>query len=128
MKLKRDDKVMVMAGRDKGRTGKVLAVLPTERRVLVEGVNVVKRATKPSQKNPRGGILDVTKPIDVSKVMVIDPVSGKPARVGYQFDAQGHKERVFKVSQAQGSKPANETPTKANPKPKPTVATKEAQQ
>jgi large subunit ribosomal protein L24 len=66
--------------------------------VIVEGINVYKRHTKPSQKVPRGGILDITKPIDVSKVMVLDPASGKPARVGYTVKADGSKERIFKVS------------------------------
>lgn len=98
MKLKRDDKVIVILGKDKGKTGTVLAVLPAENKVLVENINVVKRHTKPSQKLPRGGILDVTKPINASKVMVLDPASGKPARVGYQIKADGTKERIFKVS------------------------------
>ena len=98
MKLKRDDKVIVILGKYKGQTGKVLAVLPAENKVLVENINVVKRHTKPSSKLPRGGILDVTKPIDASKVMVIDPASGKPARIGYQIKPDGSKERIFKVS------------------------------
>jgi large subunit ribosomal protein L24 len=98
MKLKREDKVIVLRGKDKGKTGTVLAVLPKENKVLVENINVVKRATKPSQKNPRGGILDITKPIDASKVMVLDPASGKPARIGYEVKADGTKERIFKVS------------------------------
>jgi len=98
MKLKREDKVIVLRGKDKGKTGTILAVLPKENKVLVENINVVKRATKPSQKNPRGGILDITKPIDASKVMVLDPASGKPARIGYEVKADGTKERIFKVS------------------------------
>ncbi len=106
MKLKRDDKVVVILGRDKGKTGTVLAVIPKDGTVLVEGINVVKRHTKPSQKLPRGGILDVTKPIRASKVMVLDPASGKPARIGYEIKADGSKERIFKVSAAQASKPA----------------------
>lgn len=106
MKLKRDDKVMVMVGRDKGQAGKVLATYPADNKVLVEGVNIVKRHTKPSQKNPRGGILEIAKPIDVSKLMAVDPSSGKPARIGYQLDDQGRRERVFKVSRAQADKPA----------------------
>ena len=96
MKLKRDDMVVVIAGRDKGKTGKVVAVLPKENKVVVEGVNVVKKHTKPSQKNPKGGILDVTKAIDASKVMVLDPKTGKPARIGYNVTAKG-KERIFTV-------------------------------
>jgi large subunit ribosomal protein L24 len=98
MKLKRDDKVIVIQGRDKGKTGTILAVIPAQNKVLVENINVVKRATKPSKKVPRGGILDVTKPIDASKVMVLDPASGKPARVGYEIKPDGTKERIFKVS------------------------------
>lgn len=96
MKLRRDDMVVVIAGRDKGKTGKVMVVIPKENKVVVEGINVVKKHTKPSQKNPKGGILDVTKAIDVSKLMVIDPKSGKPARIGYNVTAKG-KERVFRV-------------------------------
>lgn len=98
MKLRKEDNVIVIAGRDKGKTGKVLSVIPTENKVLVEGINVSKRHTKPTEKLPRGGILDITKPIDVSKVMVVDPTSGKPARIGYAFKADGTKERIFKVS------------------------------
>jgi large subunit ribosomal protein L24 len=105
MKLRKDDKVIVTLGRDKGKSGKVLAVIPTENKVLVEGVNVFKRHTKPSQKNPRGGILDITKAIDASKVMVLDPASGKPARVGYEIKADGTKERIFKVSANHDRKP-----------------------
>jgi large subunit ribosomal protein L24 len=97
MKLKREDTVMVMAGRDKGKTGRVLAVIPSDGKVLVEGINIAKRHTKPSDKNPRGGIIELTKPIDVSKVMVLDPETKLPARIGYKFNADGTKERVFKV-------------------------------
>lgn len=129
MKLRRDDKVIVIQGKDKGKTGTVLAVLPSTGKVLVENINVVKRHTKPSSKLPRGGILDVTKPIDASKVMAIDPDSGKPARIGYAFAADGSKERVFKVSpnferaakksEAKSDKPKSKTKTdspEADPK------------
>ncbi len=97
MKLKREDTVMVMAGRDKGKTGRVLAVIPSDNKVLVEGINIAKRHTKPSDKNPRGGIIELTKPIDASKVMALDPETKLPARIGYKFSADGTKERVFKV-------------------------------
>jgi large subunit ribosomal protein L24 len=73
MKLRKEDKVIVLRGRDKGKTGVVLRVIPKENQIVVENVNVVKRHTKPSQKQPRGGILEITKPIDASKVMVLDP-------------------------------------------------------
>lgn len=96
MKLRRDDMVVVIAGRDKGKTGKVMVVVPKENKVVVEGVNIVKKHTKPSQKNPKGGILEITKAIDASKVMVIDPKTGKPARIAYNVTAKG-KERVFRV-------------------------------
>lgn len=98
MKLRREDKVVVLIGRDKGKTGTITAVLPKTNQVVVENINVVKRHTKPSQKQPRGGILDVTRPIDVSKLMVLDPASGKPARIGYEIRPDGTKERIFKVS------------------------------
>ncbi len=98
MKILRKDKVMVIAGRDKGKTGEVVAVLPQSNQVVVQGINNVKRHTKPSQKQPKGGIIELSKPIDASKVMVIDPSSGKPARVGYKLTAKGKKERIYKVS------------------------------
>ncbi len=116
MKLRKEDNVIVIAGRDKGKTGKVLSVIPTENKVLVEGINVSKRHTKPTEKLPRGGILDVTKAIDASKVMVVDPTTGKPARIGYAFKADGTKERIFKVSasakaSAKKAKPAEKKTT-----------------
>jgi large subunit ribosomal protein L24 len=98
MKLRKNDKVIVILGKDKGKTGAVTAVLPKENMVVVENINVAKRHTKPSKKQPRGGILDITKPIDASKVMVLDPQTGKPARIGFETKADGSKERIFKVS------------------------------
>ncbi|GAC1602703.1 MAG: hypothetical protein NVS3B29_06230 [Candidatus Saccharimonadales bacterium] len=132
MKLKRDDKVIVILGKDKGKTGTVMAVLPAENKVLVENINVVKRHTKPSNKVPRGGILDVTKPIDASKVMVLDPASGKPARIGYVIKADGTKERIFKVSpnyekaakKSENKPKAAEAKTEAKPAAKPKAAAK----
>lgn len=123
MKLKRDDKVIVILGKDKGKTGTVMAVLPAENKVLVENINVVKRHTKPSSKVPRGGILDVTKPIDASKVMVLDPASGKPARIGYVIKADGTKERIFKVS-ANHEKTAKKSETKPKTETKAKAETK----
>lgn len=97
MKLRLKDKVIVVRGRDKGKKGEIVALLPKLNQVVVEGVNVAKKHTKPSAKVPRGGIVEVTKPIDAAKVMAIDPTTGRPARLGYKIDAQGNKERVFKV-------------------------------
>jgi large subunit ribosomal protein L24 len=109
MKLRKDDKVVVITGRDKGKTGKIVAVFPKTETVVVEGINMFKRHTKPSNKNPRGGILDITKPIGISKLMVLDPATGKPARIGYEVNKSGVKERIFKVSAAV----ANAKPKKA---------------
>lgn len=110
MKILRKDKVMVIAGRDKGKTGEVVAVLPQTNQVVIQGINNVKRHTKPSQKQPKGGIVELSKPIDASKVMVVDPSSGKPARVGYKLTAKGKKERIFKVSKF--TNPKAKKPTK----------------
>ncbi len=106
MKLHKKDKVMVTSGRDKGRTGTISVVLPKTNQVVIEGINTVKRHTKPSQSNPKGGIIELTKPISAAKVMVLDPNSGKPARVGYKFSKDGNKERVFKVSSFKNTKKA----------------------
>jgi large subunit ribosomal protein L24 len=120
MKLRKQDKVIVITGRDKGKTGVVTAVLPATNMVVVENINVVKRHTKPSNKQPRGGILDVTKPMDASKVMVLDPASGKPARISFEIKPDGSKERVFKVSanheKAQKRSEAKKDTKKAEPK------------
>ena len=83
MHVKKGDKVRVISGKDKGKTGVILAAYPKESRVLVEGVNIVKKHSKPSQANPQGGILSFEAPIHVSNVMPIDPKSGNPTRVGY---------------------------------------------
>lgn len=98
MKLAKGDKVIVILGKDRGKTGTIVSVIPKDGKVVVENINVIKRHTKPSQKQPRGGILEIAKPIDVSKLMAVDPASGKPARISYTIKADGTKERTFKVS------------------------------
>lgn len=100
IRLKKGDTVMVLAGKEKGKTGKITAVHPRENKVTVEGVNVVKKATKPNRTYPQGGIVDVTKPIWVSKVGAVDPSTKKPARIGYSIDKDGKKSRVYKGSGA----------------------------
>ncbi|MDQ1143266.1 MAG: 50S ribosomal protein L24 [Bacillus sp. (in: firmicutes)] len=95
MHVKKGDKVKVISGKDKGKTGVILAAYPKESRVLVEGVNIVKKHAKPSQANPQGGILSFEAPIHVSNVMPIDPKSGNPTRVGYKT-VDGKKVRVAK--------------------------------
>ncbi|WP_053364779.1 50S ribosomal protein L24 [Bacillus sp. FJAT-27245] len=94
MHVKKGDKVMVISGKDKGKTGTILEAYPKQNRVLVEGVNIVKKHSKPSQANPQGGISSQEAPVHVSNVMPIDK-SGKPSRVGYKV-VDGKKVRVTK--------------------------------
>ncbi|MGG0668483.1 50S ribosomal protein L24 [Sporosarcina koreensis] len=97
MHVKKGDKVMVITGKDKGKTGVILAAFPKKDRVLVEGVNIVKKHTKPNQANPQGGIVSQEAAIHVSNVMPIDPKTGEPTRVGYKFE-DGKKIRIAKKS------------------------------
>ncbi|RMF28815.1 MAG: 50S ribosomal protein L24 [Bacteroidetes bacterium] len=80
--IRKGDKVMVIAGEYKGEVGEVLEVLPKKNRAVVEGVNIVKKHQKPSQKNPQGGIVEMEAPIHISNLMLIDPKTGEPTRVG----------------------------------------------
>lgn len=98
IRLKKDDVVIVRSGKYKGKTGKIIAVHPTENKVTVEGINIVKKHLKPSQKYPQGTILEVTKPMWVSKVALIDPTTKKASRVAYVFDKEGNKQRVYAKS------------------------------
>ena len=98
MKIKKGDKVIVTTGKDKGVKGEVLNVLPEKSRVVVEGVNVVKKHRKPTQLNPQGGIENVERSIHVSNVAVLDPKEEKPTRVGYKRLKDGKKVRVAKRS------------------------------
>jgi len=82
MKIHKNDNVMVIAGNSRGKSGKVLKMFRDEGRVIIEGVNIIKRHTRPSQKNPHGGIVQKEAPIHASKVMVICPKCNKPSRVG----------------------------------------------
>ncbi len=108
-KIRLKDKVMIVTGRDKGKTGEVVAVLPRENKVVIAGLNTVKRHQKPTTQNPSGGIVELTKPIEASKVQVLDPKSGKPARVSFEKRADGSKERVFNVSKFSNKKKAAKT-------------------
>ena len=83
--IKKGDTVYVNAGNDKGKTGKVLSVNPDKDRVIVEGVNMVKKHTKPNSKQPQGGIVEQEAGIHISNLQLIDPKSGKPTRVGYKM-------------------------------------------
>lgn len=96
--VKKDDVVIVITGKDKGKKGRIIAAYPRENRVLIEGVNLVKKHAKPSQQNPQGGILTQEAPIHVSNVMLVDPKTGKPTRVGYKVLENGQKVRIAKKS------------------------------
>ncbi len=95
MKLKREDNVMVLSGKDKGKSGKITAVLPKSMAVVVDGVAVVKRHTKPTQTKPRGGIVEKSLPLPVSKVALVCPNCKKITRVGYQIKGK-EKQRICK--------------------------------
>ena len=84
--IKKGDTVYVNAGNDKGQTGKVLEVIPSKDRVIVEGINMVSRHTKPNTKQPQGGIIKKEAGIHISNLQLIDPQSGKATRVGYKMD------------------------------------------
>ncbi len=96
--IKKNDTVIVLAGEDKGKTGKVLKVLVSENRAIVEGVNIVSKSTKPSAKFPQGGIVKQEAPIHISNLSLVDPKSGKPTRVGIKLTEDGKKVRVAKKS------------------------------
>lgn len=98
IRIKIGDTVMVRSGKYKGRTGKVLALHPKLNKATVEGINVVKKHRKPTQQQPQGGIIDLTKPIWVSKLGIVDSVAKKPSRIGYKVDKDGNKSRVLKSS------------------------------
>jgi len=96
-KIRTKDKVVVLSGKDKGKTGEVVKVLPKEERVVVSGVNVVKKHTRPSARS-QGGIVEIEAPIHVSNVAHVDPKDGKPTRVGFKVLEDGRKVRVAKRS------------------------------
>ena len=97
LRLKKGDKVIVTTGKDKGKTGEITTVFPKENKVIVGGINMVKRHTKPSQESA-GGIISKEMPIHVSNVALVDPKTGKATRVGYKVEKDGHKVRVAKKS------------------------------
>lgn len=96
IRLKKDDTVVVIAGKYKGKTGKIVTTHAKLNKVTVEGINIVKKAIKPTQQKPQGGIIEITKPIWVSKVALINPTDKKPTKIGYKFDKDGNKVRVAK--------------------------------
>jgi large subunit ribosomal protein L24 len=96
-KIRKGDKVVVLTGKDKGRTGEVLSVQPTENKAIVRGVNMIRRHQKQSQ-SQEGGIITKEAPIQLSNLAIADPKDGKPTRVGFQFQKDGTKVRVAKRS------------------------------
>ncbi len=100
-KIKKGDTVIVLAGKDKGRSGEVLKVIPSESRVVVSGINMIKRHVRPSMADPKGGIKEQEAPIHVSNVAMRDPQSGAATRVGFKVLADGRKVRVAKKSGVQ---------------------------
>ena len=97
MHVKKGDKVKVISGKDKGQVGTILEAYPKKERVLVEGVNMMKKHSKQSNDNPQGGIVTKEAPIHVSNVMPLDPKTGEPTRVGYKVE-DGKKVRIAKKS------------------------------
>ncbi|MEE9449899.1 MAG: 50S ribosomal protein L24 [Ignavibacteriaceae bacterium] len=104
MKIRKNDNIVVIAGNDRGKTGKVLKVFPKTSRIIIEGINLRKRHTKPNQKNPQGGILEKEAPIHVSNVMILDPTNNEPTRIGSQIilDEKTGKKKIARVSKATG--------------------------
>jgi large subunit ribosomal protein L24 len=101
LKIKKGDRVRVLSGKDRGKEGTVLRALPEEGKVIVEGVNTVKKHQKPTRVNQSGGIIDRDMPIDVSNVAVLSPGDGRPTRIGYKVQADGTKVRVCRRTGAE---------------------------
>lgn len=94
LRIKRDDKVIMIAGKDKGKTGKVVKVFSTEGKIVVEHINVVKKAVKKSDQYPSGGFIEIEKPVHISNVMLIDSKTNKPTRFKAKVLKDGAKLRV----------------------------------
>jgi large subunit ribosomal protein L24 len=104
MNIRKNDTVVVIAGNARGKKGKVLKVFPDRQRIIVEGVNIMKRHSRPSQRNPQGGIVQRESSIHISNVMLLDPKSGEPTRVGMKVvsDETTKRKRRMRVSRATG--------------------------
>lgn len=96
--IKKGDNVYVLAGEDRGKTGRVLQVLPKAGRAIVEGVNIVTKATKPAAQHPQGGLIKKEAPIHISNLNLVDPKTGKPTRIAIRRDADGKAIRISKKS------------------------------
>jgi large subunit ribosomal protein L24 len=95
MRIRKGDRVMVLQGKDRGRSGEVMRAMPKDKKVIVEGVNISKRHSRPRRGTMQGGIIDKDMPLHVSSVAIICPTCG-PSRIGYRQDEQGRKVRVCK--------------------------------
>ena len=104
MKIRKNDMVMIISGNDRGKTGKVLKVFPKKYRLIIEGINLRKKHTKPNQKNPQGGILEKEAPINASNVMILDPKTSEPTRIGSRIilDEKTGKKKIARVAKASG--------------------------
>lgn len=98
IRLNKGDTVIVRTGKYKGQTGKITATHPRDNKVTVEGINIVKKHVKPNQAHPQGAIVELTKPLWVSKVAIVEPTSKKASRIGYKLNDDGTKTRVFKTT------------------------------
>ncbi len=98
LRIKKNDTVMVITGRDKGKTGRVLRVFPDREKVLIEKINMVKKARRKTQQDQQGGFVDIETPIHVSNVMLVDKKTNKPTRFGVKILKDGSRVRVSKRS------------------------------
>ena len=98
IRLSKGDTVIVRTGKYKGQTGKVTATHPRDNKVTVEGINIVKKHVKPNQAHPQGAIVELTKPLWVSKVAIVEPSTKKASRIGYKLNDDGTKTRIFKTT------------------------------
>ncbi len=104
MKIRKNDMVMVISGNDRGKSGKVLKVYPKDLKIIIEGINIRKRHTKPTQKKPQGGIIEKEAPINASNVMILDPKTNEPTRIGARIilDDKTGKKKIARVSKISG--------------------------
>jgi large subunit ribosomal protein L24 len=103
IRLKKNDKVKVISGNHKGKEGKILKIFPDKNAVIVEGVNIIKRHTRPNQKNPQGGITQKEAPIHISNIMLLDPKSNEPSRIGMQIiEGEDGKKKRMRYSKKSG--------------------------
>lgn len=109
MKLRKGDQVKVLAGKDRGKTGRIEAVLPERNRVVVTGINIMKKSIKKSAQAKQVGIIDFPAPIHASNVAILDPKSGAISRVGYAFTGTGQTRRKVRVARKSGQELTTET-------------------